>query len=182
LPEKNSDLPHYQGLYRQEFCSRLTEPAKYSRRVEIPMADERKIENTPVSPGEIVTCTVEQIMPYGAFVRLKTGQRAMIHISELSQSFVKKVEDILSLSQEVQARVIKIDEKGRIDLSLKRMEDPRPAPAPRSQSYNAPPPEDGRDSFEKKISNFLKVSEAKIADLNSKLNNPRAKKRGRPSR
>jgi S1 RNA binding domain protein len=161
---------------------RRPEPAKYSRRVEIPMAEERKTEISPVAPGEVVTCTVEQIMPYGAFVRLKTGQRAMIHISELSHSFVKKVEDILALNQEVQARVIKIDEKGRIDLSLKKMESPRPAPSPRPQSFGPAQPENSRDSFEKKISNFLKVSEAKIADLNSKKNNPRAKKRGKPSK
>ena len=43
----------------------------------------------------------------------------MIHISELSQSFVKKVEDVLAVGQEVQAQVIKIDEKNRIDLSIK---------------------------------------------------------------
>ena len=146
------------------------------------MADERKTENSPVAPGEVVMCTVEQIMPYGAFVRLKTGQRAMIHISELSHSFVKKVEDILALNQEVQAKIIKIDEKGRIDLSLKKMEAPRPAPAPRGQSFSSPLQEDGRDSFEKKLSDYLKVSEAKIADLNSKLNSPRAKKRGKPSK
>ena len=85
------------------------------------MAEEKKAEGAVLAPGEVVTCVVEQIMPYGAFVRIKSGQRAMIHISELSHSFVKKVEDILTLNQEVQARVIKIDEKGRIDLSLKKM-------------------------------------------------------------
>jgi S1 RNA binding domain protein len=147
------------------------------------MADERKTEVSPLAPGEVVTCTVEQIMPYGAFVRLKTGQRAMIHISELSHSFVKKVEDILALNQEVQARVIKIDEKGRIDLSLKKMEAPRSAPSPRSSSFGAAAPEDSRDSFEKKLSNYLKASEAKIADLNSKLNNSKAaKKRSKPAK
>ncbi|TDY65082.1 S1 RNA binding domain protein [Aminivibrio pyruvatiphilus] len=148
------------------------------------MADERKAESTPLAPGEVVTCTVEQIMPYGAFVRMKTGQRAMIHISELSHSFVKKVEDVLSLSQEVQAKVIKIDEKGRIDLSLKKMEAPRPASASRgSSSFGPAAPEDTRDSFEKKLSNYLKASESKIADLNNKLNNSRAaKKRGKPAK
>ena len=147
------------------------------------MADEKKAETSPLAPGEVVTCTVEQIMPYGAFVRLKTGQRAMIHISELSHSFVKKVEDILSLSQEVQAKVIKIDEKGRIDLSLKKMEAPRPAQSPRASSFGPAAPEDTRDSFEKKLSNYLKASEAKIADLNNKLNSSRAaKKRGKPAK
>ena len=54
-------------------------------------------------------------MPYGAFVRIKNGS-GDDPLSELSHGFVKKVEDILALGQEVQARVIKIDEKGRIDL------------------------------------------------------------------
>lgn len=146
------------------------------------MAEEKKGEGTPLAPGEVITCVVEQIMPYGAFVRLKTGQRAMIHISELSHSFVKKVEDILALNQEVQARVIKIDEKGRIDLSLKKMESPRPSSSPRG-SFGGGTPEDNRDSFEKKLSNYLKASEAKIADLNSKLNSSRAaKKRSKPAK
>lgn len=140
------------------------------------MAEEKKLETTPPSPGDVVSCAVEQIMPYGAFVRIKNGQRAMIHISELSQSFVKKVEDILSLGQEVQARVIKIDEKGRIDLSLKRMEAPRPI-------LRRGAGDDGPDSFEKKLSNFLKVSESKISDLNNKLNNTKAsKKRSKPAK
>jgi S1 RNA binding domain protein len=147
------------------------------------MADEKKGDVTPLAPGEVVVCVVEQIMPYGAFVRIKNGQRAMIHISELSHGFVKKVEDILALGQEVQARVIKIDEKGRIDLSLKKMEAARPAAsfAPRSAAANVP--EDPRDSFEKKLSNYLKASEAKIADINSKLNSSKAsKKRGKPTK
>lgn len=142
------------------------------------MADERKTETVPIAPGDVVTCVIEQIMPYGAFVRIKNGQRAMIHISELSHSFVKKVEDILAMGQEVQAKVIKIDEKGRIDLSLKKMESSRPSYSNRSAGG---PPEDPRDSFEKKLSNYLKASEAKIADINSKLNSSRAaKKRSKP--
>jgi len=151
------------------------------------MADEKKGEATPsLAPGEVVVCVVEQIMPYGAFVRIKNGQRAMIHISELSHGFVKKVEDILALGQEVQARVIKIDEKGRIDLSLKKMEAPRPSYGPRGGAgapAGAAAPEDPRESFEKKLSSYLKASEAKIADLNSKLNNSKAsKKRGKPAK
>ncbi|MDI9369636.1 MAG: S1 RNA-binding domain-containing protein [Synergistaceae bacterium] len=149
------------------------------------MADEKKTEVSPLSPGEMVFCVVEQIMPYGAFVRIKNGQRAMIHISELSQGFVKKVEDVLTLGQELQARVIKIDEKGRIDLSLKRQDAPRAAPSGYVPRGSAPAQsfDDNLDSFEKKLSNYLKTSEAKIADLNSKRSSGRSpKKRGRPSR
>ncbi|NLL36251.1 MAG: S1 RNA-binding domain-containing protein [Fretibacterium sp.] len=132
------------------------------------MSEEKKVETSSVRVGELVDCTVEQIMPYGAFVRLSTGQRGMIHISELSFNFVKKVEDILSLQQELRVRVIKIDEKGRIDLSLKKVEE-RPL-------IQAPVTRDEKDNFEKKMAAFLKSSESKIADLNSKLN---ASKSGR---
>ena len=133
------------------------------------MSEEKKVETSSVRVGDLVDCTVEQIMPYGAFVRLSTGQRGMIHISELSFNFVKKVEDILSLQQNVKVRVIKIDEKGRIDLSLKKVEE-RPM-------VQVSITKEDKDTFEKKMASFLKLSESKIADLNSKLNSPRSGKK-----
>lgn len=133
------------------------------------MVEEKKAETSSVRVGDLAECTVEQIMPYGAFVRLSTGQKGMVHISELSFNFVKKVEDILTLQQTVKARVIKIDEKGRIDLSLKKVEE-RPL-------IQAPITKEDKDSFEKKMASFLKLSESKIADINSKLNSPRSGKK-----
>ncbi|MDR2179421.1 MAG: S1 RNA-binding domain-containing protein [Synergistaceae bacterium] len=133
------------------------------------MVEEKKVETSSVRVGDLAECVVEQIMPYGAFVRLSTGQRGMVHISELSFNFVKKVEDILTLQQNIKARVIKIDEKGRIDLSLKKVEE-RPL-------VQAPITKEDKDSFEKKMASFLKVSEAKIADLNSKMNSPKSGKK-----
>ena len=133
------------------------------------MIEEKKAETSSVRVGDLAECTVEQIMPYGAFVRLSTGQRGMIHISELSFNFVKKVEDVLSLQQNVKAKVIKIDDKGRIDLSLKKAEERPMVQAPLSR--------DEKDSFEKKMASFLNTSEAKIADLNSKMNASKGRKK-----
>jgi S1 RNA binding domain protein len=130
------------------------------------MVEERSAPTEPVKVGDIVKGTVEHIAAYGAFVRLATGQKAMIHISELSQSFVKKVEDVLAVGQEVQAQVIKIDEKNRIDLSIKVL-----------QARESRPPRRREDDFEKKLSLFLKSSEEKIADLNNKLKDPRGNKK-----
>ena len=125
-----------------------------------------------VSVGEVVNGTVEHVAAYGAFVRIESGQKAMIHISELSHSYVKKVEDVLTVGQKVTAKVIKIDEKGPIDLSIKRLED-----RPSRQHSGA-----GReDTFEKKITSFLKISEQKIADLNSKANASKSSKK-RPAK
>ena len=136
------------------------------------MVEEKKVESSSVQIGDVVDCVVEQIMPYGVFVRVfSTKQRGMIHISELSANFVKKVEDVLSAGQEIRATVIKIDEKGRIDLSIKKMEEKNPV------SQQTVVMKEDKDSFEKRLSNFLKNSESKIADLNIKLNNPKGSKR-----
>lgn len=169
------------------------------------MAEAKTIDTSAgVEVGEIVECTVEQIMPYGAFVRItKTGRKGMIHISELSYSFVKDINTVLNVQDKVQAKVIKIDERGRIDLSLKQTQEPPERPSrpqqrrpfqPQQQDSNGRPPKDYRsvtrdnrardfhqmqaeyreanpeeaDSFEKKMASFLKTSEAKITDLNTR--------------
>ncbi|HON34595.1 MAG TPA: S1 RNA-binding domain-containing protein [Synergistales bacterium] len=127
------------------------------------MTHEKGSQMTEVKVGDIVTGTVEQILPYGAFVRLSTGQKAMIHISELAHEYVKKVEDILRVQQDVRAKVLKIDDRGRIDLSLKQLQ-ARPE-RPRQQRGA---PSAGGDDFEKKLASFLKASDQKLSDLNKK--------------
>lgn len=128
------------------------------------------VEKTPatsqVSVGDVLTGTVEHVAPYGAFVRLESGQKAMVHISELSHNYVKKVEDVLEIGQKITAKVIKIDDKGRIDLSVKALQAKEPVR-----------PVHKEEDFEKKLTNFLKFSDEKIADLNSKAKDPRSGKR-----
>ncbi|MEG1501820.1 MAG: S1 RNA-binding domain-containing protein [Synergistaceae bacterium] len=127
------------------------------------------LEKTGVSSvniGDVLNGIVEHLTPYGAFVRLESGQKAMVHISELSHNYVKKVEDVLEMGQNITARVIKIDDKGRIDLSVKAM-----------QVKETRPPVQKEEDFEKKLTNFLKFSDEKIADLNNKCKDPRVSKR-----
>jgi S1 RNA binding domain protein len=129
------------------------------------MGEERTADASAVGIGDVVNGTVEHIAPYGAFVRLENGQKAMIHISELSYNFVKNVGDVLTLSQQVTAKVIKIDDKGRIDLSIKALQAREPKPVRREED------------FEKKLTSFMKQSDEKIADLNSKIKDSRGGKR-----
>ena len=58
---------------------------------------------------------VTRIIPIGAFVEF-SGKEGMIHISKLAPTRVEKVEDVVKVGDEVNVKVIKIDEKGRIDL------------------------------------------------------------------
>lgn len=61
---------------------------------------------------------VVNILQFGAFVELAPGKDGMIHISKLSKERVEKVEDVVNLGDVVKVKVIKVDEKGRIDLKL----------------------------------------------------------------
>ena len=136
-----------------------------------------------LATGDIVTGVVEQIMPYGAFVRLQNGQKAMIHISQLSHRFIKSVDAVLQPQQEIKAKVVKIDERGRIDLSLKALEEPPALPVQRAPRFmpaasTAPSVSGNSDDFEKKLSSFMKLSEEK----NSMLMNAKNGKSGRPPR
>jgi predicted RNA-binding protein with RPS1 domain len=60
--------------------------------------------------------TVVRIMQFGAFVEVAPNKEGMIHISKLSNKRVEKVEDVVKIGDTVEVEVIKIDEKGRIDL------------------------------------------------------------------
>lgn len=71
--------------------------------------------------GEIVTGKVVKLFDFGALLDIGGGKSGLIHISELKNEFVKEVGDIVKIGDEVTAKVIKV-ENGRIDLSLKRME------------------------------------------------------------
>ncbi|MFR3347352.1 MAG: S1 RNA-binding domain-containing protein [Christensenellales bacterium] len=57
-------------------------------------------------------------MNFGAFVELAPGKDGMIHISKLAKERVENVTDVVNIGDTVHVKVIKIDEKGRIDLKL----------------------------------------------------------------
>ncbi|MCM1194793.1 MAG: polyribonucleotide nucleotidyltransferase [Corallococcus sp.] len=68
--------------------------------------------------GEEFTGKVVRILDFGAFVELAPGKDGMIHISKLAKERVGKVTDVVNIDDTVVVKVIKIDDKGRIDLKL----------------------------------------------------------------
>ena len=62
---------------------------------------------------------VVRIIPIGAFVELAPGKDGMVHISQISKERVETVEAALSVGDEVIVKVIKIDDKGRVNLTIK---------------------------------------------------------------
>ena len=78
-----------------------------------------------VSIGDIVEAKVMSIMPFGAFIEWDKKQSGLVHISEVSNEYVKDISEHLQKGQTVKAKVIKIDEKGKISLSIKQAEPPK---------------------------------------------------------
>jgi small subunit ribosomal protein S1 len=75
--------------------------------------------------GQLVKGTVLKVATFGAFIQLEEGVDGLVHISQISDDHVEKVRDALDVGQEVEARVIKIDQVARrIGLSIKAKEMP----------------------------------------------------------
>lgn len=69
--------------------------------------------------GKIYTGKVTRLMAFGAFVEILPGKEGLVHISQLSTERVNKVEDVVSVGDEIVVKVTEIDQKGRINLSRK---------------------------------------------------------------
>ncbi|MGM0600634.1 MAG: polyribonucleotide nucleotidyltransferase [Candidatus Rifleibacteriota bacterium] len=69
--------------------------------------------------GQVYNGKVKRIMKFGAFVEILPGIEGMIHISQLDNNRVNKVEDVVNIGDEVKVKVIEIDGQGRVNLSRK---------------------------------------------------------------
>jgi len=75
-----------------------------------------------VEVGRIYNAKVKRIMAFGAFCEIAPRKEGLVHVSELSANFVKKVEEVVKVGDEIKVKVIGIDELGRINLSKKQAE------------------------------------------------------------
>ena len=128
--------------------------------------------------GSIVQGKVTGITKFGAFVSLPGGKSGLVHISEITYSYVNEVSDYLNVGQDVTVKVISIDDNGRINLSIKKAMDPpqRPAGGPGrapsgerrfSQSGYTPRPSVPKEptSFEDRLKQFMQASDSKLSDI-----------------
>ena len=147
-----------------------------------------------IEVGSVVEGVVSRITNFGAFVDIEGGKNGLIHISEISDVYVRDVHDFLAEGDKVQAKIINIDERGKIALSLKQMK----TPGQDDEQENSTEPKskftrndriDRGDikrpvrqlsaSFEDKLSKFMKESDEKLADRKRRTDSKRG---GRGSR
>ena len=85
-----------------------------------------------IKVGDIITATVSGIQPYGAFVNISDGITGLIHISEISDGFVRDVHQFVEVNDKVTVKVIDFDTKlNQARLSLKALKS-----SPRRERYN----------------------------------------------
>ena len=112
-----------------------------------------------ITAGQKLNGKITSVKKFGAFVELENGKSGLVHISELSEKFVEKVEDVVSVGQEVTVRVKEVTPEGKINLSMKPARPERPArPAL---------------DLDKAITNFLKDSDEKQTSLKKNLKTQR---------
>ena len=124
-----------------------------------------------IEVGAVVEGEVTGITNFGAFLQLPEGKVGLIHISEVSNVYVKDIHDFLKEHQKVKAKVLSIDARGKIALSLKQLEEKPESPAKPVRPKEAPvvekraPRQTGPLSFEDKLSKFMKDSDDRLLDL-----------------
>jgi polyribonucleotide nucleotidyltransferase len=74
--------------------------------------------------GKVYSGKVVKIMDFGAFVQILPGTDGLLHISQIAEHRVKKVEEVLSEGEEIMVKVIDIDKSGKIRLSRKEVLEP----------------------------------------------------------
>ena len=161
-----------------------------------------------IEVGNILPGKVTGITNFGAFVDLGNRKTGLVHISEVSNSYIKDIKDVLTVGDEVQVKVMEIAGDGKVSLSIRRAsadfseetveEKPKfQKSAPRNQEGQGPKkPYSAKSapSFEKKspsqakvndfdamMSSFLKDSEDRLTSLKRNTEGKRGGRGGRRS-
>ena len=149
--------------------------------------------------GAVVDGKVTGIMKFGAFVSLPGGKSGLVHISEIAYSYVNEVSEFLKEGQEVKVKIIGVDENGRINLSIKKAQEP-PAQPPKRRTFNQNPNNNAgggnsgpsgqprtyakpaqpaaEPSFEDKLKQFMADSDSKISGIKQYSDRKSSRRRG----
>ncbi len=85
----------------------------------------KAMENHPV--GSITKGKVVSVLPFGAFVEIERGIEGLVHVSEVAHNFVKNINEVVKVGDEVEVKVLGIDEPNKkITLSIKACQTPPP--------------------------------------------------------
>ena len=128
-----------------------------------------------VEVGKIMEGKVSGITKFGAFVELPDGKTGLVHISEIAREYVKDISEHLKENQVVTVKILSVNEKGKISLSIRKALGPetdtkhkKPANFEKKQQEQS-----SGMSFEDRLAKFLKDSDEKLHDLKKSFESKR---------
>lgn len=134
----------------------------------------------PIEIGSEIEGKVTGISNFGAFIELPEKKVGLVHISQVSDSYVTDITKHLRVGDTVKVKVLGMAKEGKYDLSIKQVGKPAWQGKPRKPRESADKPRPG--SFEDKITQFLKQSEEKLTDWKRNLEVKQAGGRKKPVR
>lgn len=114
--------------------------------------------------GSILEGTIVNITNFGAFVDVD-GRTGLVHISEVSDTYVKNIRDYLKEKDKVKVKVISVDDNGKISLSIKQAVSEKKSVRPVEIDWQKERTKQNQGNFEDRLSKFLKDSEERFQDL-----------------
>ena len=139
--------------------------------------------------GQIVEGKITGITAFGVFVDIGEGKSGLVHISEVSRTYVNDLNEFVKIGDVVKAKVLNIGDDGKISLSMKKALEPekreprerrerKPAANIVDSSYVCTPKKTESASFEEMMSRFKRTSDEKFSELKKKNPEARRSKRG----
>ena len=143
-----------------------------------------------VEVGTKVSGKVSGITNFGAFIDLGDHQNGLVHISEVSNTYVKDIHDVLQVGDEVQVKVLKVGDDGKISLSIKQAM-PKPD-KPKNNHHNGNRQGSNhrfhgnknnhqKKDFDALLAGFLKESDERLTSLKRNTDGKRGGRGGRRS-
>ena len=119
--------------------------------------------------GSILEGTVVNITKFGAFIEVE-GKTGLVHISEVSDTYVKDIREYLKEQDKVKVKVIAVDDNGRLSLSIKQAMVNKKTSRPVEIDWEKERNKTSSINFEDAISKFLKDSEERFQDIKKHQN------------
>jgi len=124
--------------------------------------------------GNILEGKVTGITNFGAFVQFENGKTGLVHISEVALAYVKDIKEHLKENDVVKVKVISIDEKGKVSLSIKKaIEEQKRIDASKPAQVSFASKITPTMSFEDKMKMFMQDSDEKMQDLKRSVDSKR---------
>ena len=139
----------------------------------------------PIAVDSVVEGRVTGIMKFGAFVDLGDRNVGLVHISQISNSYVTDVAQHLKVGDVVKVRVMGVTKDGKYDLSIKQLEkreEKKPDRPFVPRKYERREPQRFSNSFEDKMTAFLKQSEEKLLDWKKNIQVKQEGKKSKPKK